>query len=112
MTNEISSDMVEHGQQRLARFTQKQVNPEDAQRAALIGSLAAGLTVQTLTREGWEGAVYGAGAAVTGVLTVVALLAVPVSLPILVAAGVAGTILGSLPKPSRIKQSLQRTTPR
>lgn len=107
MSNDTSKDITGYQQQRLARFTKKQVTPESAQQAALVGSFAVSLTVQTLTREGWEGAVYGAGAAVTGVFTLVALLAVPVPLPILIAAGVAGSVLGGLPKPSRIRRSLQ-----
>jgi hypothetical protein len=99
MSDIVSIEVEEQKLGKLGRLTQKQVTPENAQSTAWVGSIAVGLTVQALTKDGWEGAIYGAGASVTGLLTVVSLLSISVSIPAFILIAAAGGILGTLPKP-------------
>ncbi len=101
MNDNISVEVSVQKNGRIARLAHKQVTPENAQSTAWVGSIAVGLTVQALTKEGWEGAIYGSGASVAGLLTLVNLLSISVSLPVLIGVGIAGSILGSIRKPSR-----------
>lgn len=91
----------------LTTIYHKQVNPEGAQRTAVVGSIAVGLTVQALSKRGWEGSVYGAGAGITGLLTLVSLLSISVTLPVLIVVGAIGGFLGGMSKAATAPSGLR-----
>lgn len=57
-----------------------------------------GLAQTAATKDGLEGGAAGAGAGVLGVVAVAGLLSAPVTLPVLIGAGIIGGILGFIPK--------------
>lgn len=101
MSGDMSIDLTNQKNGWLTRLTHKQITPESAQSTAWVGSIAVGLTVQALAKDGVEGALYGGGASVAGLLALVSLLSISVSLPVVILVGVTGSILGGIPKASR-----------